>query len=175
MDGQPPFTLACPHRSRGGTRFLASLDLNYRRSPTMKKLVSGSAVLAGLAALVIAATALATNGSGLTSTTLAKGTLQPIDVKVKTGDWKTKLETKGTSDVIVTENRVAPGGNFGWHSHPGPSFVIVKSGTSTFYDGADTHIARNEGTTELVIIVARLLPEGAPARIDQPAPGNCPF
>jgi quercetin dioxygenase-like cupin family protein len=161
----------------------------------MKKLVSGSAVLAGLAALVIAATALATNGSGLTSTTLAKGTLQPIDVKVKTGDWKTKLETKGTSDVIVTENRVAPGGNFGWHSHPGPSLVIVKSGTSTFYDGddptctphvyaagsayvdpgGDTHIARNEGTTELVIIVARLLPEGAPARIDQPAPGNCPF
>jgi quercetin dioxygenase-like cupin family protein len=90
---------------------------------------------------------------------------------------------------------VAPGGNFGWHSHPGPSLVIVKSGTSTFYDGndptctphvyaagsayvdpgGDTHIARNEGTTELVIIVARLLPEGAPARIDQPAPGNCPF
>jgi quercetin dioxygenase-like cupin family protein len=161
----------------------------------MKKLLSGTAVFAGLAALVIAATALATAGSGVTSTTLATGTLESIDVHVKTGDWKTKLETKGTSDVIVTENRVAPGGHFGWHSHPGPSLVIVKSGTSTFYDGddptctphvyaagsayvdpgGDTHIARNEGSTELVLIVARLLPAGAPPRVDEPAPGNCPF
>lgn len=161
----------------------------------MKKLVIRSALLAGLAALGIAATALATPGSGLTTTTLATGKLQSVDVKVKTGHWKMKLETNRTSDVIVTENRVAPGGNFGWHSHPGPSLVIVKSGTSTFYGadeedctpqvypagsvyvdpGGDTHIARNEGTTELVLLVARLLPEGAPARIDQPAPGNCPF
>jgi quercetin dioxygenase-like cupin family protein len=161
----------------------------------MKKLVTGLALFAGLAALGVAATALATPGSGLTTTTLATGKLPAADVKVKTDHWKMKLETNDTSDVIVTENRVAPGGNFGWHSHPGPSLVIVKSGTSTFYDGddetctphvypagsvyvdpgGDTHIARNEGTTELVLLVARVIPEGAAARIDQPNPGNCPF
>jgi quercetin dioxygenase-like cupin family protein len=93
------------------------------------------------------------------------------------------------------ENRVAPGGHFGWHSHPGPSLVIVKSGTSTLYDGDDptctpqvypagsayvdsgdhTHIARNEGSTELVLIVVRVMPQGAAPRIDQPDPGNCSF
>jgi quercetin dioxygenase-like cupin family protein len=161
----------------------------------MKKLVTGSAIFAGFVALAIAAAALATPSSGVVTTTLASGTLDPININVKTGDWKAKLETKGTSDVIVVENRVSPGGQFGWHSHPGPSLVIVKSGTSTLYDGDDptcaphvypagsayvdsgdhTHIARNEGSTDLVLIVARLLPQGAPARIDQPNPGNCPF
>ena len=58
--------------------------------------------------------------SGVTSTTLAQGNVEDIDVKVKTGDWKIKLDTKGTLDAGVSENRVAPGGHFGWHSHPGP-------------------------------------------------------
>ena len=161
----------------------------------MKKLAAAVSALAGVAALVVATTALGTPASGVTSTTLAQGTLEAIDVHVKNGDWKAKLDTKGTSDLVVVENRVAPGGHFGWHSHPGPSLVIVKSGTSTLYDADDptctpqvypegsayvdsgdhTHIARNEGTTELVVIVARLLPKGAPPRTDQPNPGNCPF
>jgi quercetin dioxygenase-like cupin family protein len=115
---------------------------------------------------------------------------------VKTGDWKVHLDTKGLSTLAVSENRVAPGGHFGWHSHPGPSLVIVKSGTSTFYRGDDpdctpqvhlagsayvdpggvVHIARNESATEeLVLLVTRLTPAGAPARIDEPDPGNCNF
>jgi quercetin dioxygenase-like cupin family protein len=162
----------------------------------MKKLIGGTALLAGLAVLVIAATAIATPGSMVTSTTLAQGTLEPVDVKVKTGDWKARIKSKGLSALAVTENRVAPGGHFGWHSHPGPSLVIVKSGTSTFYRGDDpdctpqvhpagtayvdpggvVHIARNESTTEeLVLLVTRLTPAGAPPRNDEPAPGNCPF
>jgi quercetin dioxygenase-like cupin family protein len=139
--------------------------------------------------------ALATPGSGVTSTSLAQASLDPIKTKAKFGEWEIEIETKGQSNISVTENRVAPGGHFGWHSHPGPSLVIVKSGTSTFYRGDDptctpqvhpagtayvdpgstVHIARNEGSVELVLIVTRLIPEGAPARIDQPNPGNCPF
>ena len=161
----------------------------------MKKHFGGVALLAGLTVLMIAATALATMGSGVTSSPTVRGTLEPIDIDVKTGDWKLKLKTKGVSDLIFTENRVAPGGNFGWHSHPGPSFVIVKSGTSTFYSGddptctpevhpagtayvdpgGDVHIARNEGTVELVLLVTRLVPSGAAPRIDEPNPGNCAF
>ena len=73
--------------------------------------------------------------------------------------------------------------------------MIVKSGTSTFYSGDDpdctpqvhpagtayvdpggvVHIARNEGTEELVVIVTRIIPAGSMPRIDEPAPGNCNF
>jgi quercetin dioxygenase-like cupin family protein len=139
--------------------------------------------------------ALATPGSGVSSTPLGQASLDPIKTKAEAGDWEIEIETKGQSNVSVTENRVAPGGDFGWHSHPGPSLVIVKSGTSTFYRGDDptctpqvhpagsayidpggtVHIARNEGSVELVLIVTRVIPVGAPARIDQPNPGNCPF
>src|SRR5918996_356061 len=160
----------------------------------MKKLIGGTALLAGLAALVVAATALATAGSGVTSTTIAQGSLDPIKTKSTIGDWEVEIETKQQSNLVVVENRVAPGGHFGWHSHPGPSLVIVKSGTAAFYRGDDptctpkvyeqgdafadpaggvVHIVRNEGSAELVVIVTRLLPAGAPARIDQPNPGNC--
>lgn len=41
--------------------------------------------------------------------------------------------------------------------------------------GGSVHIARNEGTEDLVLIVTRLIPAGAPQRIDEPNPGNCPF
>jgi quercetin dioxygenase-like cupin family protein len=160
----------------------------------MKKLIGGAAFLVVLAVLV-AATAFATPGSGLTSTPIAQGTLDEIDIKGKTGPWKVDIGTKGQSQLSVTENTVGPGGHFGWHSHPGPSLVIVKSGTSTFYSGDDpdctphvhpagtayidpggsVHIARNEGTVDLVVIVTRLVPAGAQPRIDEPDPGNCPF
>jgi quercetin dioxygenase-like cupin family protein len=161
----------------------------------MKKLICVTALLAGLVTMVVAATALATLGSGVTSTVPVQGTAEDIDIKVKTGDWKVHLDTKGLSTLAFTENRVAPGGHFGWHSHPGPSLVIVKSGTSTFYRGDDpdctpqvhpagsayvdpggvVHIARNEGSVELVLFVTRLTPVGAAPRIDEPDPGNCPF
>ena len=161
----------------------------------MKKLVGGTAILAGFALLAIAATALATDATGVTSTAIAQGSVDDIDVRVKTGDWKVRIDTKGPSTLSVSENRVAPGGDFGWHSHPGPSLVIVKSGTSTFYRGDDpdctpqvhpagtayvdpggvVHIARNEGSQELVLLVTRLAPAGVPPRIDEPDPGNCDF
>ena len=138
---------------------------------------------------------MATPSLGLTSTTLATGRLDQVHVKVKTDAWKAEIDTKGLSDVTVVENHVAPGGTFGWHSHPGPSFIVVKSGTITFYDGDDpsctpevvpagkavidagnhVHVGRNEGSVEVVVIVTRLLPAGAAPRIDQPRPGNCDF
>jgi quercetin dioxygenase-like cupin family protein len=161
----------------------------------MKKLIGIAALVAVPAVLMVSATALATLGSGVTSTVPVQGTAEAIDIKVKTGDWKVHIDTKGLSTLAFTENTVAPGGHFGWHSHPGPSLVIVKSGTSTFYRGDDpdctpqvhpagtayvdpggvVHIARNEGSQELVLLVTRLTPVGAAPRIDEPDPGNCDF
>ena len=161
----------------------------------MKKLAGGVSVLTVLALLVIAAVAGATPATLATTTVLAPGSLGPVDVQMDNGDWKLRLKTRGHSDVATSEIRVAPGGQLGWHRHPGPSLVIVKSGTSTFYSGddphcigeahpagtayldpgGDVHIARNEGTQELVLIVTRIIPAGATPRVDVPAPGNCPF
>jgi quercetin dioxygenase-like cupin family protein len=167
------------------------MKLHRRRT-----LVAIAAVGALIGTTLIVVPALATPPSGVTSTTIAQGILDPIKTKSKIGDWEVEIETRGQSNLVVVENRVAPGGHFGWHSHPGPSLVIVKSGTATFYRGDDptctpkvyeqgdafadptggvVHIVRNEGDTELVVIVTRLLAPGVPARIDEPSPGNCPF
>jgi len=48
-----------------------------------------------------------------------------------------RISAKGVSDVYVTTNVVEPGGTSGWHTHPGPRVVVVKSGTATLYDGDD--------------------------------------
>jgi quercetin dioxygenase-like cupin family protein len=94
----------------------------------------------------------------------------------------------------VLQNTIAPGGTFGWHRHPGPSLVIVKSGTATFYlasdptctphvvpagsgfvdQGHDVHVVRNEGSVDLVTVVVSLVPAGFDRRIDEPSPGCLP-
>ena len=145
----------------------------------------------------------ATPSVGVTSTLIAVGRFGDIDAKTltdtdpdaSTDDWQARIRTKGSSDLYVLENRIAPGGTFGWHSHPGPSLVIVKTGALTLYlaadpsctprvveqgsgfvdNGGDVHLVRNEGSIETVVIVTSLVPEGFTRRIDEPAPGNCAF
>jgi quercetin dioxygenase-like cupin family protein len=161
----------------------------------MKKLVIATAVLAGVAVLSIAATAQATPVVGVTSTVFAVGTFDEIHAKTLSSDWQARIDTKGATDVYTLENRIPPGGTFGWHSHPGPSIVVVKSGALTLYrgddptctphviaagsgfvdDGGDVHLVRNEGSVDAVVYVTSLVPKGAARRIDEPSPGNCPF
>jgi len=160
---------------------------------TRLKLAFLAVVVVGVAGY--GGTVLATPPSGVTATLLAKGRFDAIDAKAKTGKWKARIKTKGSSDLEVLEVRIAPGGTFGWHSHPGPSLVIVKSGTATLYHGDDptctphvvpagsgfvdnggvVHTVRNEGSVDLVNIVSSLIPADAIRRIDEPDPGNCPF
>ena len=91
-----------------------------------------------------------------------------------------------------------PGGYSGWHTHPGPVFFTVKTGTLTVYEGEDpsctplvfaagtgaveaqtgshSHMVRNETAGVAETVVTYLAPVGAnPLRTDLPAPGNCPF
>jgi quercetin dioxygenase-like cupin family protein len=160
-----------------------------------RKRIGRAAVLAVFALLVIAATALATPGAGVTSTLFAVGTFDRIEAKTLSSDWQARISTKGATDVHILENRIVPGGTFGWHSHPGPSIVVVKSGALTLYhgddptctpqvvaagsgfvdDGGDVHVVRNEGSVDAVVYVTSLVPKGAGRRIDEPSPGNCPF
>ncbi len=88
---------------------------------------------------------------------------------------------------------IAPGGNTGWHSHPGPVVVLIKSGQMSFYEEDCTlrtysagqsfidkgqghvHIARNESQSENLELWATYfdVPPGGAFRIDAPNPGNC--
>jgi quercetin dioxygenase-like cupin family protein len=161
------------------------------------------ALLVGLFAVAVyAGTVLATTPRGVTTTTVGVGSFGDIDATSKTDVdsgqrtdfWQARINTKGITDLHVLQNTIAPGGTFGWHSHPGPSLVIVKSGTATFYlgddptcspnvvpagsgfvdNGSDVHVVRNEGSVDLVTVVVSFVPAGFTRRIDQPAPANCP-
>ena len=140
--------------------------------------------------------ALATTGTGISTTIISVGSLDQMHLKSNVDGHKVEIATKGASDLYVVSNVIAPGGNTGWHSHPGPSLVTVKSGTITQYEGDDpsctpevftagqsfvdpggshVHILRNEGSVPAETIAVQIVASGAPRRIDMPAPGNCPF
>ena len=152
-------------------------------------------------------TAIATPGTGiLGSPILARGTLE-ADLShhghIHKRHKPVKITLQKPSDVAVQQVTIAPGGSTGWHSHPGPAVVIVKSGSFTLYDGDDrkcrgttysvdpaspvgrvfidegrghVHIGRNEGSTNTELYVTYLdVPAGAAPRIDVPDPGNCRF
>ena len=85
-----------------------------------------------------------------------------------------------------------PRSSTGWHTHPGKTLVIVKSGTFTVYYASDcsrhvyrpgdafvelpttVHVGRNEtgGVVELAAVFFRV-PIGGSPRIDQPQPRGC--
>jgi hypothetical protein len=121
-----------------------------------------------------------------------------IDPGVATDFWKVDISAKGATDVHIIENIIAPGGTFGWHSHPGPSLVIVKSGTLTVYHGPDCtsedfgpgsplgstfvdqghdlHVVRNNSTVVDDVYVVSFVPAGFARRINEsnPNPSVCP-
>ena len=137
---------------------------------------------------LVAVPAFATPGSGASSTILARG----LAVE--------KVKTSGNEpyDVVVQDLTIAPGGQTGWHTHPGNAVAVVKSGTLTIYDAKDgsctgkaytagqvyrdpgyghVHIGRNESSTApLQLVVAYLdVPIAGAFRIDAADPGNCTF
>jgi hypothetical protein len=99
---------------------------------------------------------------------------------------------------VVQHIVLAPGGQTGWHSHPGPAIAVIIAGELTLYSGDDpacsgrtygagetlvdsgqghVHIARNLSSTsnaELWVTYFDVPPDMG-ARIDAPAPGNCLF
>ena len=167
-------------------------------------------VLGLVGAVVAGGIALATPPSGITNPPwspvigrFASGIDATAKTDVDPGNatsfWQIRISAKGATDVHILENVIAPGGTFGWHSHPGPSLVIVKSGAlsvyqapdctpedfgpgspngSTFVDqGHDLHMVRNNSTTAVAdVYVVSFVPAGFQRRIDKPNPnpGTCP-
>jgi hypothetical protein len=136
-----------------------------------------------------------TPSSGSASTPIGRGTFgSAVMVKRKTGHWKVRVDSDPL-DVAVQTIAFQPGGQSGWHTHPGPVFILVVEGQMTFYESHDpecrpivrsagqgyldagehAHIARNETQLEARNVVTYLAPPGAALRIDAPDPGHCPF
>jgi quercetin dioxygenase-like cupin family protein len=140
--------------------------------------------------------ATATPASGITTSVLAQALVQALNLHAQDpdNDWATHIQTRGQTDLYVVQNKFAPGATTGWHSHPGPSLILVVSGTITNYSssdrscdgeqysagqtfvdagGSDTHMVRNNTTANAVDIAVQFIPHGSPRKIDEPVPANC--
>ena len=136
--------------------------------------------LAGVAFFGV--TALATPGvlfSGSPNPAL-RGTLTH---DIQLNNDRIKFQTKDQTDVAVQTVTIGPGGNSGWHYHPGFLLAVVESGSvtltvgcvsNTYSVGQSFHetgttptIARS--TQGAVVRVTYVVPKGAPTRIDVPA------
>jgi quercetin dioxygenase-like cupin family protein len=159
-----------------------------------RKLFALTLILAILSSMAVwVSTSKATPASGDTVEPIASGNLSdPIWAKFKPPAGVVHTDV---SKITMSKVTFVPGGHAGWHQHSGPIWVVVASGTLTYYEGDDpsctgvvypqgsafmdpgnhTHIVRNEGSENLVIYVIFMLPAGGAPRIDVPAPGNCPF
>jgi hypothetical protein len=134
--------------------------------------------------------AAATPPSGVTAELLARGTVAHA-ARVRVAG--TRLQTRGPVDVATVHVTFQPGVSTGWHTHPGPALVTVKTGqlalhrakgcrSRTFGAGQtflelgpeDVNLTRNETGTVTETVVTFLLPVGAPITVDAPAP-NCPL
>jgi hypothetical protein len=144
----------------------------------------------------------ATPPSGISFSPVGRATLPEFNVKRKDKilDWRIGLDADQPVDVATQVVTFQPGGFSGWHTHPGPVFFTVRTGTLTVYEGDDPsctpltfpagtgaveagtgthiHMVRNETGTVAEAVVTYLVPVGTPQnqlRTDLPNPGNCPF
>ncbi len=157
----------------------------------MSSRVRFALVLAALAAVFLAtATALGTPSSGLSVERVGSAVISgDIDVN------RAGIQVKTSKPVEVFTQRITfpPGATSGWHHHPGANFVSIIQGTLTTYDAKcvrrtfdagigfshsnrDVHVARNEGSTPVVLLVTYVKPAPTPPlpnSVDEPAPAGC--
>ena len=157
-----------------------------------------------LAAVVAAISAVAV-AAALTPAYLASGVVlarasfaDQTDIKFKIqGQGQQVIHVTNAGETVMQKIVILPGGNTGWHSHPGPVVVMVAAGEMSFYDSEDptctvrtysagqafvdsgqghVHIARNEGSVPLELFATYFdVPVGGAFRINADSTGNCGF
>jgi len=183
------------------TLIVAALSVGavLARATPPSGVVSGTIVARGTAAetLVI--------GTPRTTTVTKKVKIR-VGRKVVTKAVKVQFESvqpllacgsSSACDTVVQQVTINPGGQTGWHTHPGPTFVAIAQGEGTLYHSdqagcpghkfgtssgffqpsGDIHLLRNEGSTPLVLYAFYVLPPrtaNTAIRTDQPAPASCP-
>ncbi len=97
-------------------------------------------------------------------------------------------------EVEIDRLTLRPGGDSGWHDHDGPVILLVTRGALTNYivrgrgcvrsqvrqghtlleSAGRAHIARNEGTRDVVFYAINNYATGGTGQIDAERPRNCP-
>jgi hypothetical protein len=172
------------------------------KEKNMRTKLASAVALVALALAVYAGNVVATPAGGFAGITVAKATFGDITSHVHANTpqfWNEVIQTRGKSDLYVQQNTWQPHGSTGWHTHPGPSFVIVTEGSVTVYEGddasctphvytantsnnsfvdiggGDVHLIRNETGSEAKTMAIQLVPAGATRRVDAADPGHCSF
>jgi hypothetical protein len=134
-----------------------------------------------------------TMGVGFTSREIGRGNLGPFHLQSEVAGYEIELQSDHNTDIAVANIGITSGGSSGWHSHPGPVLVVVKSGTVTHYradnrgcaahahgpgtsfteQGGLVYNATNKGAVDVVAVATFFAPPGVALRIDAPAPENC--
>ncbi|HEX5110837.1 MAG TPA: hypothetical protein VFV95_20440 [Vicinamibacterales bacterium] len=99
---------------------------------------AGARIGVSICVTALTGVALATAPSGvLSGTILARGVfLVPVDMKFKVEKGGEEvIHVTGTKQTVMQQIILAPGGQTGWHSHPGPALALIKSGALTLYSG----------------------------------------
>jgi len=156
------------------------------------------AIVAAVSCVAVAA-ALTPSFGVVSAPVLARASFaDPTDLKFKIkGQSQEVIQVNNAQETVIQQVIIAPGGHTGWHSHPGPVVVLIKSGQMSFYDSEDptctvrtysageafidsgqghVHIARNEGSVNLELWATYFdVPAGGAFRINADSTGNCGF
>jgi hypothetical protein len=158
-------------------------------------------LLTAAVSAAVAGAALATPPSGILSgTVLARASfVDAVDIKIKVqGDHHEVIHVPEARETVVQQIVIAPGGQTGWHSHPGPAIALIRAGELTLYSGDDptctgrafpagqgfvdsgqghVHMARNLSPSQNAEVWVTYLdvPPGQAFRLDAADPGNCSF
>lgn len=183
-----------------------SISFNIRVAPLILAMVLGcrggddAAELQARTATTAPSMAEALAAPVSVSTLLARSTFsdpkdQNIDIKRITDDWHIQIKSKPAFDIAVQTILFPPGAASGWHTHPGPVFIQVKTGTMTFYQSDDPsctpqvrtkgegfvdlgehpHIAVNRSDAPAENVVTYFAPPGAALKFMATQPPNCSF
>lgn len=113
---------------------------------------------------------------------------------VAVGTMKATTIHAQTGSMILDSIKIAPGGNFGWHTHGAPVAVVVTGGTLTVFDPSvracapfkvskgqsfvepanHVHLARNDGKKPVTLYAMYLgVPKPAAANVPAAKPAGC--
>jgi quercetin dioxygenase-like cupin family protein len=166
-----------------------------------RRTIAASSLVAALAATSGVAVALHAHGGSSGVAAATSTSVPPTPVHATVGEFHYssddfKINSEERSEVVMPQITIHPGASSGWHTHPGPGFIVVTSGTLTLYQLVDNdcvkstygkgqgfvetpgvvHIARNEATSGDVTAMATFLdiaPGTTAYRSVVPAPDAC--
>jgi quercetin dioxygenase-like cupin family protein len=167
-----------------------------------KRAIALSGLVAALAATSGVAVTLNSHGASarVTAGTSVPTPVPPLHATVGEFHFSSdnfKINSEKRTEVVMPQITIHAGASSGWHTHPGPGFVVVTFGTLALYQVIDNrcvkstygpgqgfvetpgvvHIARNEGASGDVTAVATFLgiaPGTTAYKTLVPAPAACP-